>query len=131
MATILIVEDSRMVRTVTERDLTRAGYHVITAPDGEHGLRSARERVPDLIVLDMLLPKVTGLDALRTLKADNLTKHIPVIVLTSLSRGNADKLMGEGAAAFIEKSSQTLQDGSTGLIELIGSVLAKAKQYEN
>ena len=126
MATILIVDDGRMMRTVTERDLARVGYRVITAADGEQGLRSARECNPDLIVLDMLLPKVTGLDTLRTLKAGNLTKHIPVIVLTSLSKGNADKLIKEGAAAFFEKSGQALQHGSTGLIELIGSVLGKA-----
>jgi CheY-like chemotaxis protein len=126
MTTILVVEDSRLMRTVTQRDLARAGYRVITAADGEHGLRSARQSAPDLILLDMLLPIVSGLDVLRALKADDLTKHIPVVVLTSLSKGNADKLINEGAAAFYEKSDRILQDSSAGLIELIGSVLAKA-----
>jgi CheY-like chemotaxis protein len=111
------------MRTLAERDLAKAGYRVITAADGEHGLRSARQSTPDLILLDMLLPKVSGLDVLRALKTDELTKSIPVIVLTSLSKGNADKLMSEGAAAFFEKSDQAFQGSSAGLIQLIGSVL--------
>ncbi len=124
MRTILVVDDSRLMRTVAERDLAKAGYRVITAADGEHGLRSARQSTRDLILLDMLLPKVSGLDVLRALKTDELTKYIPVIVLTSLSKGNADKLMNEGAAAFFEKSEQTFQGSSAGLIQLVDSVLA-------
>jgi len=125
MKTILLIDDSRMMRTATERDLTRAGYRVISAADGEYGLQSARQISPDLILLDMLLPKVTGLDVLRALKADPATERIPVIVLTSLSKGNADRLIGEGAAAFLEKSDQTLQGSSAKLIQLIGTVLTK------
>jgi CheY-like chemotaxis protein len=127
MKTILIIDESRMIRTITERDLARAGYRVIAAADGEHGLRSARQSAPDLILLDMLLPKVTGLDVLRALKVDELTKNIPVVVLTSLSKENADRLMNEGAAGFFEKSDRTSQDSSAGLIQLIASVLARAK----
>jgi len=125
MKTILLIDDSRMMRTATERDLARGGYRVVTAADGEHGLQSARQMSPDLILLDMLLPKVTGLDVLRALKADPATERIPVIVLTSLSKGNADRLIGEGAAAFLEKSDQTLQGSSAKLIQLIGTVLTK------
>jgi len=69
MKTVLIVEDSRMVRTMTARDLTKAGYRVITAADGEQGLQSARQNTPELILLDMLLPKVAGLEVLRALKS--------------------------------------------------------------
>jgi twitching motility two-component system response regulator PilH len=128
MTTILVVEDSRLMRTVAEKDLAKAGYRVITAADGQHALQSARQCTPDLILLDMLLPKLTGLYVLRALKTDELTKHIPVIVLTSLSKGNADKLMNEGAAAFFEKSDQAFRDSSARLIQLIGSVLAGAKE---
>ena len=91
--------------------LARAGYRVITAAEGETGLRSARECAPDLIVLNMLLSKVTGLDELRTLKADDRTKHIPVIVLTSLSKGNADKLLKEGLQRSLKKSSKQFRTG--------------------
>jgi DNA-binding response OmpR family regulator len=57
---------------------------VIHAGDGEEGLRAARENIPDLILLDMMLPKVSGLDVLRALKIDVLVKRIPVIVLSGL-----------------------------------------------
>jgi CheY-like chemotaxis protein len=127
VTTILVVEDSRLMRTMTEKDLVKAGHRVITSSDGEHGLRTARESIPDLILLDMLLPKVTGLDVLRALKTDERTKHIPVIVLTSLSKGNAEKLQNEGAVAFFEKSGQAFQNSSAALVDLIGRVLAKAK----
>jgi len=122
--TVLIVEDSRMMRTVTERDLARAGYCVITAADGEQGLRCARQNSPDLILLDMLLPKVAGLDVLRALKSEAQTKAIPVIVLTSLSSSNAEKLVADGAAGFYEKSDESLKNTSK-LVDLIQSTLAK------
>jgi two-component system, OmpR family, alkaline phosphatase synthesis response regulator PhoP len=124
MKTVLIIEDSRMMKTVAERDLTRAGYRVITAADGEQGLQCAQQKAPDLILLDILLPKITGLDVLRALKSEPQTKAIPVIVLTGLSKGNAEKLIAEGAAAFYEKSDQSLKTSSE-LIELIRSTLAK------
>jgi CheY-like chemotaxis protein len=96
MKTIVLIEDSRLVRTIIEKDLTRAGYRVIPAADGEDGLRLAQHHHPDLVLLDMLLPKVAGLDVLRMLKADNGTQNIPVIVLTGLSKGNAERLRGNG-----------------------------------
>jgi len=123
MKTILVVEDSKMIRTAIEKDLTRAGYRVITATDGERGLRSARELRPDLILLDMLLPKMTGLDVLEAIKADKLFHDVPVVVLTGLSKGNADRLKRSGAAAFFEKSDKSFQEGSRELICLIENVM--------
>lgn len=128
MKTILLVEDSRLVRTVIEQNLTRAGYRVITAADGENGLRFARQHHPDLILLDILLPKVTGLDVLRLLKSDTSTSSMPIIVLTALSKGNAAKFKKQGAVEFFEKSDQTLQSGSSALIELIDRVIGKTSQ---
>ena len=101
--TILLIEDSKLLRTANTRALVKAGYQVIGAVDGEEGLRSARETLPELILLDMLLPKITGLDVLKGLKSDSRTKNIPVIVLSALSQANEAKLMKEGAAAFFEK----------------------------
>ncbi|HTT24664.1 MAG TPA: response regulator [Candidatus Sulfotelmatobacter sp.] len=123
MKTILVVEDSRMIRTTIEKDLTRAGYSVTTAMDGEDGLRSARECRPDLILLDMLLPKMTGLDLLAAIRADKFFNDVPVVVLTGLSKGNADRLKRSGAAAFFEKSDKSFQEGSRELIRLIENVM--------
>lgn len=128
MTTIVLIEDSRLVRTLLGKDLIRSGYRVITSPDGEHGLRTAQQHRPDLILLDMLLPKLTGLEVLRALKADPTTREVPVIVLTGLSKGNADKLLGSGASAFFEKSDHNLQGGAQSLIGVIEQVIASCAE---
>jgi CheY-like chemotaxis protein len=105
MATILLVEDSKFLRDATERILSKAGYRVICAGDGDEALTRAGNSLPDLIVLDMLLPKLSGPEVLRSLKMNVRTAHIPVVVLSSLSQNNGPKLMEDGAGAFIEKGS--------------------------
>jgi CheY-like chemotaxis protein len=124
--TILLVEDSKMLRVANARALARAGYQVILAGDGEEALRVAQEKIPDLILLDMMLPKITGLEVLRSLKGDARTREIPVIVLSGLSQTNGEKLVKEGAAAFFEKSEKTLANDSADLIDAVKNVLAKA-----
>ena len=111
METILLVEDSKFLRVATERILTRAGYQVICAGDGDEALVLAGSSLPDLIVLDMLLPKLSGPEVLRSLKKSDLTAHIPVVVLSSLSQNNGPKLVQEGADAFIEKGSLLADPG--------------------
>jgi len=120
---VLLVEDSKLLLLAGERALHRAGYQVRTAADGEQALRSAVENHPHVILLDMLLPKVSGLDVLRTLKRNDQTKDIPVIVLSGLAQSNATKLLGEGAAAFFEKSEQMLQDDFSELLNTVERVL--------
>ena len=122
---ILLIEDSTFQRIANERVLLKAGYSVIQAGDGEEGLRVARKDIPDLILLDMMLPKVSGLDVLRALKADVLVKHIPVIVLSGLGQGNETKLLKEGAAAFVTKSEKSLENNSSALIQTVESVLTQ------
>src|ERR1700692_4581944 len=117
---ILLIEDSKFQRIANGRALVKAGYGVIHAGDGEEGLRAARENIPDLILLDMMLPKVSGLDVLRALKVDVLVKHIPVIVLSGLGQANEAKLLKEGAAAFLLKSSE---NDSSVLIQMVERVL--------
>jgi DNA-binding response OmpR family regulator len=124
---ILVIEDSRFQRVATERRLGQAGYDVIHAADGEDGLRSARQNHPDLILLDMMLPKLSGLDVLRALKRDVLVKNIPVIVLSGLGQTNETKLLKEGAAAFFVKSEKSLENNSSALIQAVESVLSRAK----
>src|ERR1700733_3744408 len=107
---ILLIEDSKFQRIANERALVKAGYEVIHAGDGEEGLRVAHENIPDLILLDIMLPKVSGLDVLRSLKQDAIVKHVPVIVLTGLGQGNESKLLKEGAAAFILKTEKSFEN---------------------
>lgn len=123
--TVLLVEDSKLLRLAGERALHRAGYQVLAAADGEQALRLARENHPNVILLDMLLPKLSGLEVLRALKTDAQTKDIPVIVLSSLAQANEAKLLAEGAAAFFEKSEHMLQDDYSELLRKLEAVLAK------
>src|ERR1700734_2612747 len=124
---VLLIEDSKFQPIANGRALIRAGYDVLYAADGEEGLGAARENIPDLILLDMILPKMSGLDVLRALKADVLVKHIPVIVLSGLGRGNEAKLLKEGATAFLMKSTQSFENNSLALIQALESILTGAK----
>jgi CheY-like chemotaxis protein len=126
---ILLIEDSKFQRIANGRALAKAGYSVVHAGDGEEGLRAAREHAPDLILLDMMLPKLSGLDVLRTLKADPLVKHIPVIVLSGLGQANEAKLLKEGAAAFFVKTEKSLEDNSAVLVQGIEEALTATKLH--
>ena len=77
---VLLVEDSKFLRLSTGRALTKAGYEVVCAGDGEEALRLAREHLPALMLLDMMLPKVSGPDVLKALKQDPATAGIAVMV---------------------------------------------------
>jgi CheY-like chemotaxis protein len=125
MTKILLVEDSKFLRLTSERALARAGYEVSSAGDGEEALRLAREILPDLILLDMLLPKVSGPDVLIALKKDPSTSAIPVVVLTGLSQKNAARLQGDGAIGFLEKSELALDKGSDKLLAAVEETLKK------
>jgi len=120
---ILLIDDSRFLRVSNERALTRAGHQVITASDGEEGLRLAIDQIPDLIVLDMMLPKMSGPDVLHALRKSPATAAIPVMVLTSLPQANEDRLITEGATAYFEKSLLTLDKGSTHFVEAVEKML--------
>lgn len=124
---VLLVEDSKFLRAANEHILSKAGYVVITASDGEEALRVASERLPDIILLDMMIPKISGPDVLRALKNNPATTDIPVIVLTSLSQRNEEKLISEGAAAYIEKSALELDKTSSRLVKKIETVLARCR----
>jgi len=123
---ILIVDDSRFFRLANERALIRAGHQVITAGDGEEGLRLAREYTPDLIVLDMMLPKLTGTSVLKALRKDPQTSAIPVMVLTSLPQSNERKLLSEGATSYFEKSELMLDKESGIFVEQVQKMFSKA-----
>jgi DNA-binding response OmpR family regulator len=120
---ILLIDDSRFLRISNERALTRAGHQVTTASDGEEGLRLAIDQRPDLIVLDMMLPKLSGPDVLHALRKSPATADIPVMVLTSLPQSNEGRLITEGATAYFEKSLLTLDKGSTQFVEAVEKML--------
>jgi CheY-like chemotaxis protein len=125
---ILIVDDSRFLRLANERALVRAGHHVISASDGEEGLRLARECMPDLIVLDMMLPKLSGEEVLHALRGDPQTADTPVMVLTSLPQCNENRLKGEGATSYHQKSLLELDKGTTRFVDVVDRLLARTQK---
>lgn len=83
MAKILLVEDNELNRDMLSRRLIRKGYEIIMAFDGEEGVRTAQEQLPDLILMDMSLPVIDGWEATRQVRANAQTKNIPIIALTA------------------------------------------------
>jgi CheY-like chemotaxis protein len=88
---ILVVDDDRIIIEVLGQSLSLAGYEVITAADGEQGLEYARKLDPDLILLDVMMPKLDGYSVCTQLKQDPATRLIPIIILTALTERD-DKL---------------------------------------
>jgi len=125
VAKVLLVDDSKFLRMANERALSKAGYQVSTAADGQEALQTARDTQPDIILLDMLLPRISGQQVLKTLKADPLTANIPVIVLSSLSQKNEEKLLQDGAAAYFEKSTLALDKNSDRLAATVDEFLRR------
>jgi CheY-like chemotaxis protein len=128
---VLLVDDSKFLRIANERALSRAGYEVSTAADGEEALQVANDKLPDIILLDMLLPKISGPNVLKALKANPATRDIPVIVLTSLSQKNEEKLISEGAAAYFEKSTLELDKSSDRLAATVEEVLRRLNEQKS
>jgi two-component system cell cycle response regulator DivK len=102
--TILYVEDNEFNRKIVRQLLVRTSYRLIEATDGEAGVTSARETRPDLVIMDIQLPKMSGLDATRQLRADPATADTPIIVITSFAlAGDEDKAKEAGATAYLAK----------------------------
>ena len=105
---ILIIEDDFFVRDLYDRELTREGFEIETAVDGPEGLLKVVESKPDLILLDIMLPKMSGLDVLKTLKEKEETKDTPVVLLTNLGQ---DSIIREGftlgAVGYLIKAAYT------------------------
>ena len=117
MTTILLVEDNEMNRDMLSRRLIRRGYEVILAEDGESGVRMAQEREPTLILMDLSLPDIDGLEATRRLKEDPRTRRIPVIVLTAHAMmGDRQQALAAGADDYDIKPVE--------LERLVGKILA-------
>jgi DNA-binding response OmpR family regulator len=122
---ILIIEDNRVIQAGLRRALAKAGHEVSVCGDGQLGLKDARETIPHLILLDMMLPTISGLSVLSALKAEAATKDIPVFVLSGLSKTNESKLLEAGATKYFEKSDSFLDCGFAALVEEVGKFQAK------
>ncbi|HUK47426.1 MAG TPA: response regulator [Terriglobales bacterium] len=123
---ILMIEDSRIVQTGIKRALAKAGHDVTLAGDGPEGIDVAQQLTPDLILLDMMLPTMTGPVVLEALKTRSTTKDIPVFVLSGLSQRNADKLLRAGATKYFEKSDLLVNQQFSPLIDAINDMHAQA-----
>ena len=122
---ILLVEDTKVILRANESALHKAGYEVICAEDGETALQMAREQAPDLILLDMILPKMSGPEVLKRLKTDKKTAEIPVVVLSSLSEKNRQKLLEAGAEEYLEKGSLMPLRGMNMLPKALENVICR------
>jgi DNA-binding response OmpR family regulator len=101
---ILVVDDEVNITQILEFSIGAEGYEVVTAANGEEAIDKARREQPDLIILDVMMPKIDGFEACRILKANPLTKGIPVVLLTAKGR-DIDKRLGQevGATDYIVK----------------------------
>ncbi len=111
MAKIMLVEDDNNLREIYEARLLAEGYEIVTAHDGEEALALAAKEKPDLIISDIMMPKISGFDMLDILRSTPETKNTKVIMMTALSQAEdktrADKL---GADRYLVKSQVTLED---------------------
>lgn len=109
--TILLIEDEANLQKLISQQLEQAGFKCLLALNGEIGLQKALEFKPELILLDLILPKKDGFEVLKELKANQTTKNIPVIVLTNLeSTPDIQKALALGATTYLVKANYKLEE---------------------
>ena len=111
MSKILFVEDEPTLQKAVGEILGQEGFEVLAALDGEAGLELIKKEKPDLVLLDLILPKKDGFAVLKEMKEDESLKDIPVIVLTNLEgMGDVEKAMSLGATTYLVKANYELDD---------------------
>ncbi|MDP3741409.1 MAG: response regulator [bacterium] len=121
-AKILVVEDEEILLTALREELETGGYTVEGAGDGVEGLEKTKSFKPNLILLDLLMPKMDGMEMLQKLKADAQTRDVPVVILTNLSDyGKISEALSLGAMDYLVKANYKLED----LLEKVSTVLAR------
>ena len=109
--TIIFIEDESALQKTFGDVLRKEGYKVMSALDGEIGWRLIKKEKPDLILLDLILPRLNGFEVLDKINADNETKDIPIIVLTNLEKtDDVKKALERGATTYLIKANYTLRD---------------------
>lgn len=107
---VLLVEDDRFLRRAGEAALRQRGFTVTTAADGEEALRKVQAEIPDLILLDLLMPKVTGIEVLRSLRAAEATRAVRVLILSNSSRQqDLEEIQRLGVTDYLVKANLSLQ----------------------
>ena len=119
-ARVLLVEDDRFLRRAAEVRLKRAGLSVLTAGDGVEALALARTQPLDLILLDLIMPKLQGFDVLRALKEEEATRDIPVLIMSNLGQ-DADRARAalDGAAGYLVKANMSLDVLASEVLRLL------------
>ena len=120
---ILVVDDEENIRDLLRQELSEAGYQVIEAADGTEALGKARQEGPDLIILDVMMPGISGFDVTSVLKADQATADIPILILSILE--DREKGFRLGADEYLTKPLDTEQ-----LLQSIATLLARAERGE-
>lgn len=122
---VLIIDDEKGVLSMYQEYLKVEGMEVITAQNGEEGLRLAKDHKPDVILLDIIMPKMNGLDVLKTIKSDADIKTIPVFLLTNLPEEcSGDKAKELGASGYLVKAEYEPKM----VVDVIRGVAAKSKE---
>ncbi|HKW90589.1 MAG TPA: response regulator [Methylomirabilota bacterium] len=117
---ILLVEDDRFLRRACEASLRQRGFAITTAVDGVEALDKARDEPPDLILLDLLMPRMTGIEVLRALRAEEPTRRIPVLILSNSSREqDAEEIKALGVADYLVKANLSLQELGDRVLRLL------------
>ncbi|MEK9175235.1 MAG: response regulator [Patescibacteria group bacterium] len=108
---ILFIEDEEALRRALGDVLSQSGYEMLTASNGEAGVEVAKKQSPDLILLDLVLPKKSGFEVLQELKEDPTTKNIPIIVLTNLEGSeDIERALVSGATTYLVKANYSAHD---------------------
>ena len=119
---VLVVEDEEILLTALKEELNTGGYEVEGAGDGVEGLEKAKSFKPALILLDLLMPKMDGMEMLQKLKADSLLRDIPVVILTNLSDyERISEALALGAMDYLVKANYKLED----LLDKVKTVMAR------
>jgi two-component system phosphate regulon response regulator PhoB/two-component system alkaline phosphatase synthesis response regulator PhoP len=122
MKKILIVEDDNFLSNAYRVKLTKAGYKIVLASDGQQAINTLESFIPDLILLDLVMPRMDGFAVLEKLKANELSAKIPVIVTSNLGqKEDIDRAINLGANSYVVKSDLSLDDLVKKIKAAIGS----------
>ncbi len=122
-ARILVVDDEANIRTLLQQELGEAGYQVLQAADGVEGIQIARKEHPDLVIMDLMMPGISGFDAISALRSDESTAHIPVLILSVLE--DRERGYRLGADAYLTKPINAVE-----VLVTVGNLLARAARGE-